>query len=60
MNILINLNIFFSPFKKGKRKIHYTFEDKTEMAEEYNMQSGELLSKNAFFSIINNHINLNI
>ena len=27
----------------GKRKIHYTFEDKTEMAEEYSVQAGELL-----------------
>lgn len=29
----------------GRRKIHYTFPDKTEMAEEYSMQNGEILSK---------------
>ena len=28
----------------GRRKIHYTFPDKTEMAEEYALQSGEILS----------------
>jgi hypothetical protein len=27
----------------GKKKIHYTFEDKTEMAEDYNASTGELL-----------------
>ncbi|RNA17723.1 hypothetical protein BpHYR1_042112 [Brachionus plicatilis] len=27
----------------GRRKIHYTFPDKTELAEEYNVQTGELL-----------------
>ncbi len=28
---------------KGKRKIHYTFEDRTEMAEEYNISTGDIL-----------------
>ena len=27
----------------GKRKIHYTFPDKSEMAEEYSLAGGELL-----------------
>ncbi len=27
----------------GRKKIHYTFEDKTELAEEYNVQTGELV-----------------
>lgn len=30
----------------GKRKIHYTFPDKSEMAEEYSLTTGELLGKN--------------
>lgn len=29
----------------GKRKIHYQFEDGKEMAEEYNMKTGQLVSK---------------
>lgn len=29
----------------GKRKVHYTFEDKTEMAEDYSVQTGELLGR---------------
>jgi len=28
----------------GRRKIHYTFPDKTEMAEEYSLQSGDIIS----------------
>ncbi|CAF0744861.1 unnamed protein product [Brachionus calyciflorus] len=30
-------------FQDGRRKVHYTFPDKTELAEEYNIQTGELL-----------------
>lgn len=29
----------------GRRKIHFTFADKTEMTEEYNVQTGELIGK---------------
>jgi len=29
----------------GKRKVHYTFTDGTEMAEEYDMKTGELSGK---------------
>ncbi|NXY87965.1 DPCD protein, partial [Alcedo cyanopectus] len=29
----------------GKRKIHYLFEDGKEMADEYDLQSGQLLSR---------------
>lgn len=29
----------------GKRKIHYQFEDGKEMAEEYDMKTGQLVSK---------------
>ena len=29
----------------GRRKIHYTFPDETEMVEEYDVSSGELLGK---------------
>lgn len=29
----------------GKRKIHYLFEDGKEMAEEYDMKTGQLVSK---------------
>ena len=29
----------------GRRKVHYTFPDETEMVEEYDMSSGELLGK---------------
>ena len=29
----------------GKRKVHFTFDDKTEMAEEYSLSTGELLGK---------------
>ena len=35
----------------GKKKIHYTFDDKTEMVEEYNSQTGELIGKNIFIII---------
>ena len=29
----------------GRRKVHYTFPDETEMVEEYDISSGELLGK---------------
>ena len=32
-------------FLPGQRKIHYTFPDETEMVEEYDVSSGELLGK---------------
>ena len=64
INYSINLYFTFSSFFsinyfnfilkkiKGKRKIHYTFEDRTEMAEEYSMQSSELLSKRIIQKLI--------
>lgn len=38
---------FLSPraFPLGKRKIHYLFEDGKEMAEEYDIKTGQLISK---------------
>ena len=35
------LNFIFS----GRRKIHFTFSDGSELAEEYDMRSDELLGK---------------
>ena len=33
-------------FSTGRRKIHYTFGDGQEMAEEYDIRSAELIGKN--------------
>lgn len=59
-----NLPKCFTEFKLietkiGKRKVHYTFEDKTEMAEDYNLQTNELLSKYLKFNLKKMHLYLN-
>ena len=45
MKIVDNQHSYHFELIKGKRKVHYTFEDKTEMAEDYNLQTNELLSR---------------
>ena len=32
-------------YAEGRRKIHFTFPDGTEMAEEYDLKSSELIGK---------------
>lgn len=36
------------PFSSGKRKAHYLFEDGSEMAEEYDLKTDELVCKSCF------------
>lgn len=36
------------PFSSGKRKAHYLFEDGSEMAEEYDLKTDELVCKSFF------------
>ncbi len=36
---------YYLYYISGRRKIHFTFPDKTELAEEYDLRNNELLGK---------------
>ncbi len=38
------------PFSLGKRKAHYLFEDGSEISEEYDLKTDELVCKSFLFS----------
>lgn len=52
--------IYFCIPPPGKRKIHYLFTDGKEMAEEYDLKTDELISKQQVLSVTKLHAATNL